>query len=133
MSRPLFQVEDLSYIPDDYLEVFLLVTDEENDGDADARLASRIEAIFRMRKIEQREGRSLHTHAKGARAEKLRREGRPVPVERDQVYERDGVTFEVGRVSVKAGWAELRAGGDVRSKRRPLPLPADFRLIGWAR
>lgn len=131
--RPLFPVEDLSYLPDDWLEAFLLVTDEDRDGDPDARFVSEIEAIFRMRDIQAREGRSLIVHPKAARAEKLRREGKPIPVERDQMYERDGVAFEVGRVSVKAGWAELRADGDAHSKRRPLPLPADFRLIGWAR
>ncbi|HEY1705934.1 MAG TPA: hypothetical protein VGG75_40140 [Trebonia sp.] len=131
MSRPLFPVEDLSYIPDDWLEAFLLVTAEDG-GDPDSRFASEIQAIFRMRDIQAREGRCLVVHPKAARAEKLRREGRPVPVERDQLYERDGGTYEVGRVSVKAGWAELRTDGAPHAKRHPLPLHADFRLIGWA-
>lgn len=128
MTRPL---KDLSHLPDDWLDAFLLLTNE--DDDAPDKFASRIQAIYRMHEIESREGRSLTACPKSARVEKLRREGKPVPVERDQMYEHGGVVFEVGRVSVKAGWAELRAGGDARSKRRPLPLPADFRLIGWAR
>lgn len=128
--RPLFPVEDLSHLPNDWLDAFLFLIDEE-DGGAEDRFAAEIEAIFRMRDIQRREGCSLHAYPDAARAEKLRREGKPLPVKRDQLYDQDGTVFEVGRVSHKAGWAELRTDGDTRYKQHPLPLPADFRLIGW--
>ena len=130
--EPVWPLEDLSHLPDDWLDAFLLYTEEDNTGDPDARFVGRITAIYRMREIEEREGRNLHAFPRNARAEKLRREGKPVPVERDQLYERDSVTFRVGRVSAKGGWAELHCG-DNPGKRHRLPLPEDFRLTGWAR
>lgn len=127
----MWPVKDLSHLPDDWLDAFLqLINEDDAPGE---RFASRMQAIFRMQEIESREGRALTAHPKSARIEKLKREGKPFPVERDQLYDHDGTVFQVGRVSVKAEWAELRTGEDARFKRHPLPLPADFRLIGWTR
>ena len=131
-TTPLFPLEDLSHLPNDWLEAFLVLIDEDGDRDPDTRFIDSMRAIYRMREIEGREERDLHADHRNARAEKFRREGKPVPVERDQLYERDGDVLRVGRVSAKGGWAELHRG-DSPGKRNRLPLPEGFRLIGWAR
>lgn len=133
MSRIVWPLEDISDIPDDWLEAHLTLVDESRDRDPDGHFVASIEAIFLKRDIERRDGRRYFATGKNAQAEKLRREGKPIPLERDQVYECDGTLWEIGRVSFKGGWFQVRHVGtdEPLSKRRPLPLPANWRLAGW--
>lgn len=133
MSRIVWPLEDLSDVPDDWLEAHLTLVDEGSNRDPDDHFVASIEAIFRKRDIERREGRRFFATGKNAQAEKLRREGKLIPVERDQVYEGDGSLWEIGRISFKGGWFQVRPAGtdEPLSKRRLLPLPADWRLAGW--
>lgn len=131
----MWPAEDLSDVPDDWLEAFLIIIDESDTRDPDGHFVASIEAIFRKRDIERREGRRFFATGKNAQREKLRREGKPVPVERDQVYECGEGLMEITRISHKGGWFHARPAGTdgPLGKRRPLPLPADWRLAGWTR
>jgi hypothetical protein len=133
---PKLTPDDLSGIPDDWLEAYVSYLTDGGGENPDAGFRQKIEAVHRMRDIEQREGQEFLVDWRNATAELLRRRGKDVPLERGQVYDWNGVSFQVTRISAAHGWADIRctdAGGASWAKRQPLPLPADSRLAGWMR
>jgi hypothetical protein len=130
---------DLSGVPDEVLKDYATIISEEDEPDPDAAFMRRLEAIYRMHDPGRgRPGRDFYATPNNIHAEVLRRQGKEVPLRHGQVYDWNGVTFVVKRVSRDPykPWADIACtgpGGASWKKRQPLPLPAGSKLIGWQR